>query len=66
MPLSNINGKPKFTMIEANTPAGPIGQAQPELLLHPNGCPSPPFSVKEPGTPPFVTDKQPRQECYSN
>ena len=45
MPLSNINGKPKLTTIEADTPAEPIGQAQPELLLYPNRCP-PHFALK--------------------
>ena len=64
MPLSNMNGEPKLTTIEADTLAEPIGQTQPELLLYPNRCP--PFSAKEPGTPPVITDKQPRQECYIN
>ena len=37
MSLSNMNGKPKLTMTEVDTPAEPTGQAQPQLLLYPNG-----------------------------
>ena len=39
MPLGNINGKPKLTMIELDTSVKHIGQAQSELLLYPNGHP---------------------------